>query len=122
MIKGHTTLTYRGKMILIAHRGNLLGPKPSLENHPSYIMKAILSGYDVEIDVWWVKDNFYLGHDSPDYKIDKNFLSNRHLWCHAKNFAALGKLEDIGSHYFWHEEDDYTITSNGFIWTYPLKS
>ena len=23
--------------------------------------------------------------------------------------------------YFWHQEDDYTLTSNGFIWTYPGK-
>jgi hypothetical protein len=23
--------------------------------------------------------------------------------------------------YFWHEEDSYTLTSNGLIWTYPGK-
>ena len=23
--------------------------------------------------------------------------------------------------YFWHQKDDYTITSNGYFWTYPGK-
>ena len=31
-------------------------------------------------------------------------------------------LEKIKAHHFWHQEDDYTITSKGFIWTYPGKS
>lgn len=22
-------------------------------------------------------------------------------------------------HYFWHQKDDYTLTSKNFIWTYP---
>jgi len=30
-------------------------------------------------------------------------------------------LEKIKAHYFWHQEDDYTITSEGYIWTYPGK-
>ena len=30
-------------------------------------------------------------------------------------------MSKIDCHYFWHEEDDYTITSKGFIWTYPGK-
>jgi hypothetical protein len=27
--------------------------------------------------------------------------------------------EDI--HCFWHQNDDYTLTSEGYIWTYPNK-
>jgi hypothetical protein len=23
---------------------------------------------------------------------------------------------------FWHQEDDFTLTSSGFIWTYPNKN
>ena len=38
-------------MILIAHRGNIDGPNPEMENNPQYIDKAIDSGYNVEIDV-----------------------------------------------------------------------
>lgn len=24
-------------------------------------------------------------------------------------------------HCFWHQEDDYTLTSKGYIWTYPNR-
>ena len=24
-------------------------------------------------------------------------------------------------HYFWHQEDDVTLTSRGYLWTYPGK-
>ena len=30
-------------------------------------------------------------------------------------------LEKIKSNYFWHQNDDYTITSKGYIWAYPGK-
>ena len=26
-----------------------------------------------------------------------------------------------GYNYFWHQEDDYTLTSKNFIWAYPRK-
>ena len=32
-------------MIYISHRGNIDGKIPSMENHPSYIDKAIALGY-----------------------------------------------------------------------------
>ena len=46
-------------MRLISHRGNLNGTS-SYENHPEHIHKALLKGFDVEIDVWFQKENFYL--------------------------------------------------------------
>jgi len=108
-------------MILISHRGNITGQQPDLENHPNYITKALSLRYNVEIDVWY-NNGFYLGHDNPQYKIDVNFLINSNLWCHAKNGDALHEMSKYDSiHYFWHEDDDYTLTSKGFIWTYPKK-
>ena len=50
-------------MLLISHRGNINGKFESYENEPNYIDKALSLGYDVEVDVWFVDDNFYLGHD-----------------------------------------------------------
>ena len=38
-------------MRLIAHRGNLNGPNPLVENDPQRITYCIDEGYDVEIDV-----------------------------------------------------------------------
>ena len=75
----------------------------------------------MEIDVWYT-DGFYLGHDKPEFKVSRKFLENKNLWCHAKNLKALEKLQKIKTKYFWHQEDDYTLTSNGYIWTYPGKN
>tara|TARA_B110000971_G_C19986932_1_gene490034 strand:+ start:240 stop:671 length:432 start_codon:yes stop_codon:yes gene_type:complete len=108
-------------MIYISHRGNLEGKQENNENNPDYIMQAIKQGFDVETDVWFDKMNFYLGHDEPTYKINSDFLLNKNLWCHAKNFDALGELSKINAHYFWHQEDDYTLTSKGIVWVYPGK-
>ena len=69
----------------ISHRGNLQGPDKNQENSPDYVQTALEKGYDVEIDVWFVNDVFYLGHDKPQYQIDESFLKNDKLWCHAKN-------------------------------------
>ena len=57
-------------MYFISHRGNTLGPDISKENSVDYINDAIKKGYDVEIDVWFEKENFYLGHDKPTYLVD----------------------------------------------------
>ena len=108
-------------MKFIAHRGNVDGPNPELENSPGYILSAIDLGYDVEIDVWRKDDVWYLGHDEPQYETNTTFLRNRHLWCHAKNLDAFKLLLDKNIHCFWHQEDDYTLTSKGYIWAYPGK-
>ena len=58
-------------MILISHRGNIDGVKPTKENSPEYILEAISLGYDVEIDVWKVDGKWFLGHDEPEYAIQE---------------------------------------------------
>ena len=108
-------------MYLISHRGNINGIQKDEENKPEYINKALEKGFDVEIDVRFSKGKFFLGHDYDQYEIDHNFLSNKKIWCHAKTDEAFFALNEINAHYFWHQEDDYTITSKGFIWTYPGK-
>ena len=108
-------------MYLISHRGNINGIQKSKENDPNYINKAIESGFDVEVDVRYTGGKFFLGHDNDQYEIDKNFLLNEKIWCHAKTNMALSALHEIGAHYFWHQEDDYTLTSRGFVWVYPGK-
>lgn len=106
-------------MILISHRGNIDRIIPESENNPEYVLSAIEKGYDCEIDVWYKEGQWYLGHDYPEYGIELSFLKNNKLWCHAKNLQALQQLLKNNIHCFWHQEDDYTITSKGFIWTYP---
>jgi len=106
-------------MKLISHRGNINGPNNTLENNPEVILERIFEGYDVEIDVWYNDNRWFLGHDNPEYLVDSEFLLNENLWCHAKNFRALENMLAIGAHCFWHETDKFTLTSKGYIWTYP---
>ena len=111
-------------MVLISHRGNIDGKIIERENHPDYIDEAIALGYDVEIDLWFIDGRVYLGHDEPQYEVDDVWLKERKtkLWVHCKNIEALEMLDEkLEIHYFWHQEDVATLTSQGTIWAYPGK-
>lgn len=109
-------------MKIISHRGNLNGPNSITENSVLAISAALDKGFDVEIDVWFKNGKWYLGHDKPNYQIDESFLENKKLWCHAKNLDALNlMLKNKKIHCFWHQNDDFTLTSKNYIWTYPDK-
>lgn len=112
-------------MKLIAHRGNTEGPKPIEENNPKYIDFAIELGYDAEIDIRCEGNQFYLGHDEPQYYVPMTWLVKRknNLWIHCKDFKSLDIFSNSPVHlnYFWHQEDDFTITSKRYIWSYPGK-
>lgn len=112
-------------MIKIAHRGNTKGPSEN-ENNPVNLIVAISLGFDIEVDVWMDMDGVYLGHDKPQYTVDETFLEDikDHAWFHCKNIEALGYFVNNmpDAKYFWHQEDDHTLTSNGYIWTYPGKT
>ena len=102
----------------ISHRGNLFGPNPERENSPHYIFEALAEGFDVEIDVWYLTGTIQLGHDKPTYTVNKKMLNMNGLWCHAKNIKALEYMTNEGINCFWHQEDDVTLTSKGYIWTH----
>lgn len=115
-------------MRYISHRGNIEGRVIESENHPEYIHYAIVKGYDVEIDVWWVDSKLWLGHDEPQHEIELDWLI-RHsyfIWIHCKNVKALSYFSEYNRgndtfNLFWHEEDTATLTSKGYIWAYPGK-
>ena len=104
-------------MRLIAHRGNISGRQPEKENDPEYIQTALNAGFDVEIDVRVQDGQIYLGHDQADHLSDLQFLKKPGLWCHAKDLEALHLMLQEGIHCFWQDQDDFSITSRGFIWT-----
>ena len=107
-------------MKIISHRANLSGAVKNLENKPEQILYCIELGFDVEIDVWYINKKLFLGHDEPQYEIEFKFLKNKNLWCHAKNYNALEiMINEREINCFWHQNDDYTITSKGFMWCYP---
>lgn len=104
-------------MILIAHRGNVDGASP-FENTKRHIVRALRSGFDAEVDVWY-QDGWYLGHDRPEHLTDLTFLQTRGLWLHCKNYAALQLALERGLHCFYHASEDYALTSRGYIWAFP---
>lgn len=112
-------------MIKIAHRGNVNGPNKFGENRPVDIVVAIAQGFNVEIDIWVDQNGIWLGHDFPEHQIDEDFIKDikEEAWFHCKNIEALEYFTNNipDAKFFWHQNDDYTLTSNGYIWTYPGK-
>lgn len=119
-------------MIYISHRGNINGKNTERENSPEYILEALDKGYNVEVDVWFVDNKWYFGHDEPKYEIDLyNFTLNLNykLWLHCKNDKALFEIKfqwhHYNSYFFWHQNDSFAFVlknnTNKFIWTYPGK-
>ena len=112
-------------MKLISHRGNLKGPVPNKENRPSYIDCTLQLGYDVEVDIRYVNGEFWLGHDTPDYKISVTWikLRKKSLWFHCKDIESAHELKKLSEDimFFCHTNDPYIITSNGFLWVHDLS-
>lgn len=112
-------------MKLISHRGNIDGPNSLYENSIEYIDNALKMNYDVEVDIWLEEDIFYLGHDYPQHQVSLDWLIKRknNLWIHCKSIKSLNFFSNNldNFNYFWHQEDDFTLTSQNYIWTYPGK-
>lgn len=108
-------------MMLIAHRGNLFGPKEQFENDPDYLIQAIKTGCMVEADVRGKDGWLYFGHDEMQYEMPEDYFEvyGAMTIFHAKNLEAMDILMDLKAHWFFHDTDDYTITSYGYVWAYP---
>jgi hypothetical protein len=109
-------------MIIIAHRGNLIGPNSKHENTQFIAQKAIDLHFDVELDLWETdNDDWWFGHDCPESIIPKSFIleHKNHIWIHAKTGQTLQLALDNKLKCFYHNVDDFTLTSNGCIWRYP---
>ena len=115
-------------MKLIAHRANINGPDDSTANKPEQIVKCLSEGYDVEVDLRIHKstNTLWLGHDEPQYMISWWWLASKSdkLWIHCKDLDTLHEMSKntSGYNYFFHQEDDYVLTSKNNIWAYPGKS
>ena len=109
-------------MIFYAHRGNTNGPS-MFENEPHYLTQAINQGFMVEVDVWCVKGDLWFGHEWPEHYVRQEWLQKYAMKCifHCKNIEAVQAMQQAGYHFFWHQEDEYTITSAGYVWVYPSR-
>jgi len=106
-------------MKLISHRGNIDKIDPYKENTKAYITDAIQLGYDAEIDLRFIGNQLFLGHDNPVEEINFRWLydNKNNLWLHCKNIETLIFLKD-DFNCFYHTTEDYVLTSQGFIWSY----
>jgi len=104
-------------MKIISHRGNLNGVNKELENNPQHLIE-VTKRFDVEVDVWFVDNRWFLGHDEPHYEVEYNFFTDK-MWLHCKNLEACCQLTNSVLNWFWHENDKVTLTSKGYIWAYP---
>jgi hypothetical protein len=108
---------------IICHRANISGSDSNRENRLFAIVDCLSAGFDVEIDVRMFGEDLYLGHDERQEKIDLDFLLTHKdmLWVHCKDFESLNYLTNkTDLNYFYHDKDEHTLTSWGYIWTYPL--
>lgn len=103
----------------IAHRGNVNGPQPAVENTDDYLKHAYSLGYDVELDLIEWRGALYYGHDEPQDIADLSFLQSVGVWCHAKNLEAFEILYKMNTNAFWHQTDSITLTTKKYIWCYP---
>jgi len=105
-------------MKIISHRGNISGPMVNRENNPNYIEYAIGKGYDVEVDVRLVDGELWLGHDKPQYRIERAWLNklSKYLWIHCKDLEAARACHEYQA--FCHSTDPYIYTSAGIIWVH----
>lgn len=107
-------------MRIIAHRGLINGPDDNRQNHPEQVEIALSEGFDAEIDVWFDKGRWYLGHNGMDHEIPPSYLSKPGLWIHCKNIPAFYNLKRFATriNFFYHDNDKIVFTSNGDVWTY----
>lgn len=110
-------------MKLIAHRGNWQGREHEYENSIPLILRAIAQGFDVEIDVYFINDTWYFGHDYAYHEVPKILIDqlSKYAWFHAKNYNTFCALLQNNCHCFFHDHDDYTLTSQRIIWAYSGK-
>ena len=108
---------------VIAHRGLTHGPNKNIENVPERVIGLIERGIDCEVDLQIVDGGLFLGHDTPDYEVDIDFLCIKGLWIHCKTSEALQMMSSIvklrNTNYFFHDIDQHTLTSRGIIWSHP---
>lgn len=108
-------------MRIVSHRGNVRGPGSQCER--IHVEEALLSGYDVELDVRFSTWRLYVGHDEPLYELPRDWIRSdiaERLWFHAKDERAQQALSTVGHHVFMHEDEPNAfVVPEGLMWIHP---
>jgi hypothetical protein len=113
---------------LILHRGLSIHDRLA-ENEPNTLAIRDNNNLNVECDIWYHKNNWYLGHDSPTYLIENIdlFLKSKQRLIHAKDGKTLAEIIDYcnkrgyDNEIFYHTNEDYVLTTSNMIIAYPGK-
>lgn len=103
-------------MLVYAHRGNLTGSISENENTIGQIKRALAKNVNVEVDVFYINDILYLGHDKPQEKIEKEFLKNNRILTHAKDIQTmfyLSQFREINS--FIQKDENISVSTHGNV-------
>ncbi len=102
-------------MKVYAHRANLDGPGTG-DNRREAIQECLRSGIGVEVDVWGIEGELWVGHDEPAWKLSDDLASSPDVMCHAKNVEAVTVLRNKAAQFFCLDRDLFALCSNGLIW------
>lgn len=117
---------------IIAHRGNYNGMSGEDENNAIACERAMINGFDVELDViLYDSENHgvFTGHDKIESYIPIDILNEyqekykQDIWFHAKTFdafnALMGQSLPDQYHLFFHDKDLFTVVDDQYYWFYP---
>jgi hypothetical protein len=116
-------------MILISHRGNIRGRIESLENDPEYVLKAIKSGFNCLVDLWFdtpIKgdvEQFFTGNNEPVYPVDSEFMDTKGILFKVHTDIAFEMMQKFWNHtvFYKSEEFDFPCDKNCETWTIESK-
>lgn len=103
--------------ILIAHLGNIDGPRPDRENRLAYLKATLDAGWHVCADVVFHQGSFLLPFDGGFNVAPPGFFSKQRVWSRCFDADTLDALCNVGAHAFFATEALPTLTSAQFIWT-----
>ena len=89
-------------MFFSSHRGNLQGAEPHRENTERQIVRCINLGFDVEIDLWYLNNTYWLD-------MMKHLIKHPETFCLdiKKNFGVMLK---IIKHFLIYSKITYTVS------------
>jgi hypothetical protein len=100
-------------MQVIAHRANLNGPCEH-ENQPEAIRDCLAHGFGVELDLWTLDGEHWLGHYAPKFRIDLDEFDIDGVYFHLKT-PHIPRVRTADA--FAIDRDPYAVTMRGRIWT-----
>ena len=111
----------------VCHRGNLESKFVPDENRPDILDRRIRDGFGVELDVWCSEDQYWLGHDEPQYEVSFDWLmkDGAKKYIHCKDGPTFEHLllqcgrEGYNPHLFYHTKEDYALTTRGHVIVHP---